>query len=100
MASKNESTGYRETILSELQRAWRRLGDLAVEYRDFEGCNRAILHINEATSWEVVRDLKKMAGLIGEIRKICTRGKADKKVMEQIENVDGILERTLSEIED
>ena len=99
MADKKEPSGFEKTILSDLRNAWRLLEDFAIEYRDFEGCNLAILHINEAMSWEVVRDLKKMAGLIVKIRKICVRGKADKKVMEHIENVDVLLRKALSEIE-
>ena len=97
MAFVEESTGYEKTILSDLQGAWSLLRASVVEAAGFEGWDRAILHIDEAMSWESVRNLRRMPPLLLIIRNICTQGKAPQDVMENIREVDEVLKEVLSE---
>ena len=98
MPFKEESTGYKKTILSDLQGAWSLLRDSVVDTVGFEGWDRAIFHIDEAMSWETVRNLKRMLPLLLVIRNICTQGKAPQEVLENIQELDEILKEVLSEI--
>ena len=98
MAFTEEPRGYEKTILSDLQGAWTLLRKSVVESGGFEGADRAIFHIDEAMSWESVRNLRRMPPLLLIIRNICTQGKAPKEVLENIQNVDEILKEGLSEI--
>jgi len=58
MPFTQEPTEHEKTILSDLQGAWQVLRDSVVEAAGFEGWDRAIFHIDEAMSWEVVRNLR------------------------------------------
>jgi hypothetical protein len=100
MKFTEEPTGYEKTILSDLQGAWTLLRDSVVDTGGFEGWDRAIFHIDEAMSWEAVRNLKTMPPLLLIIRNICAQGEAPSDVLENIENVDLILKKVLAEITD
>ncbi len=95
MAFIEESTGYEKTILSGLQGAWGLLRQSVVDSGGFEGLDRALFHIDEAMSWESVRNLRKMPSLI-IIRNICTQAKVPHDVIEIIKEVDDILKEVLS----
>ena len=92
-----ESTGYEKTILSDLQGAWSVLRDSVVDAAGFEGWDRAIFYIDEAMSWESVRNLKRMPPLLLIIRNLCTQGKAPQEVLENIQDLDEILKEVLTE---
>ena len=92
-----EPTGYEKTILSDLQGAWGLLRASVVDAAGFEGWDRAIFHIDEAVSWENVRNLKRMPPLLLIIRNICSQGKAPEEILENIREVDEILKEALSE---
>jgi hypothetical protein len=92
-----ESTGYEKTILSDLQGAWSLLRDSIVDAAGFEGWDRAIFHIDEAMSWESIRNLKRMPPLLLIIRNLCVQGKAPQEVLENIRELDAILKEVLSE---
>lgn len=98
MPFTEEPTGYEKTILSDLQGAWSLLRDSVVDTGGFEGWDRAIFHIDEAMSWETVRNSKRMPPLLLIIRNICTQGKAPQDVLENIQELDEILKEVLSEI--
>ena len=98
MPFTEEPTGYEKTILSDLQGAWSLLRVSVVDTVGFEGWDRAIFHIDEAMSWETVRNLKRMPPLLLIIRNICTQGKAPQEVLENIQELDEILKEVLSEI--
>ncbi len=97
MPFTKESTGYEKTIFSDLQGAWSLLRDSIVDAAGFEGWDRAIFHIDEAMSWESVRNLKRMPPLLLIIRNQCVQGKAPQEVLENIREVDEILREVLSE---
>lgn len=97
MPFHEEPTGYVKTILSDLQGAWIVLRDSVVEASGFEGWDRALFHIDEAMSWEVVRDLSKMPPILLIIRNICVQGNAPDDVIENIDDVHDILKEVLTE---
>ncbi len=92
-----EPKGYEKTILSDLQGGWVLLRQVVVDTGGFEGWDRAIFHIDEAMSWETVRNLKRMPPLLLLVRNICTQGKAPQEVIESIQDIDEILEEVLAE---
>jgi hypothetical protein len=51
---------YQKTILSDLQGAWVNLRQTVVENHPFPGSDRLLFHIDEAMSWESVRNLSQM----------------------------------------
>ena len=97
MAFPTEKTGYQKTILSDLQGAWGVLRDSVVEAAEFDGWDRALLHIDEAISWETVRSLNRMLPLLLIIRNLCAQGGAPKEVMENIDEVNDVLKEALQE---
>ena len=97
MSFVQESTGYEKTILSDLQCAWGLLRSSIVDAAGFEDWDRAIFHIDEAMSWEAVRNLRRIPPLLLIIRNICIQGKAPEEVLENIRDVDEILKEVLSE---
>jgi hypothetical protein len=92
-----ESTAYEKTILSDLQGAWSVLRDSIVDAAGFEGWDRAIFHVDEAMSWESVRNLKRMSPLLLIIRNLCVQGKAPQEILENIQELEEILKEVLSE---
>jgi hypothetical protein len=60
MSFETEPSGYEKTVLSELQGAWQNLRNEVAEQAGFLGCERALFHIDEAMSWESVRNLQTM----------------------------------------
>jgi len=97
MPFTQEPTGYGKTILSDLQGTWNLLRDSIVEAAGFEDWERALFHVDEAMSWETVRNLKRMPPLVLIIRNICTQGKAPEEVLENIRELDETLKEVLFE---
>jgi hypothetical protein len=97
MNFSKEKTGYEKTILSDLQGAWGCLRETIVKAFGFKGSDRAIFHIDEAMSWEIVRDLRQMPPLLLVIRNICSQGGAPQEVIDDINYVDEILKQVLDE---
>jgi hypothetical protein len=97
MAFQIEPTGYEKTILSDLQGAWIVLRESVANSARFEGCDRVLFHIDEAMSWETVRNLRRMPPLLLIIRNLCIQGKAPDEVIKNIDEVNEILTETLEE---
>jgi hypothetical protein len=97
MPFTEEPTGYEKTILSDLQGAWILLRESVVNTAGFEGWDRVLLHIDEAMSWETVRNLRRMPPLLLIIRNICIQAKVPTEVIEDIKEIDDILKEVLSE---
>jgi hypothetical protein len=98
MAFPTEPTGYEKTILSDLQGAWMVLRDSVANSARFEGCDRVLFHIDEAMSWEVVRNLRLMPPLLLIIRNLCLQGKAPDEVTQNIDDVNEVLAEALEEL--
>ena len=97
MSFTTESSGYEKTILSDLQGAWALLRESVVETGGFDGMDRVLFHIDEAMSWESVRNLGRMPPLLLIIRNLCLRGRVPEEVIENIEQVHDILHEVLQE---
>jgi len=100
MPFTQEPKGYEKTILSDLRGAWSLLRDSVIDAAGFEGWDRAVFHIDEAMSWESVRNLKRMPPLLLIIRNICMQGKAPQEVLDHIRELDDILKEVLSQFPD
>ena len=98
MPFTEEPTGYEKTILSDLQGAWILLRESVVDTAGFEGWDRVLFHIDEAMSWETVRNLKRMPPLLLIIKNICTQSKAPQDVLDNIQDVDCVLKSVLTEV--
>ena len=98
MAFPTEPSGYEKTILSDLQGAWGVLRESVVNSAGFEGWDRALFHIDEAMSWETVRNLRIMPPLLLIIRNLCLQGKAPDKVVQNIDDVNEVLTEALEEL--
>ncbi len=98
MEFPTENTGYEKTILSDLQGAWSVLRDTVANSEGFNACQRALFHIDEAMSWETVRNLNRMKPLLLIIRNICSSGDTPDEVLESIEEVTLIYENMQNKI--
>ncbi|MBW1641736.1 MAG: hypothetical protein JRI53_07355 [Deltaproteobacteria bacterium] len=82
-----EPTGYFKTALSELQGAWEMLREAVVEEFGFQNSDKLLFHIDEAMSWESVRNLNLMEPLILLIHNIAKQSDASKSITECIDDV-------------
>jgi hypothetical protein len=98
MPFTEEPTGYEKTILSDLQGAWLLLRDSIVETGGFEGADRVLFHIDEAMSWETVRNLRRMPPLLLIIRNLCVKAAVAEDILDNIQEIDDLLKKILSEI--
>jgi hypothetical protein len=60
MLFTTEPTAYNKTALSDLQGAWAVLRNTVVDEYGFADSDKLLFHIDEAMSWECVRNLKLM----------------------------------------
>jgi hypothetical protein len=95
MAFPTEPTGSEKTILSDLQGAWIMLRESVANSTRFEGCDRVLFHIDQAMSWEAVRNLRLMPPLLLTIRNLCLQGNAPDEVVQNIDEVNEILVEAL-----
>ncbi|CAN1211567.1 hypothetical protein TUMEXPCC7403_15295 [Tumidithrix helvetica PCC 7403] len=98
MSFPTEPIGYEKTVLSDLQGAWGVLRASVVACAEFEGWDRTIFHIDEAMSWETVRNLDRMPKLLLIIRNLCLSGGAPDEVIENIEDIEDVLTQVQDEI--
>ena len=99
MAFPTEPGGYAKGILSDLQGAWSVLRQAIVDSGGFDGADRALIHIDEATSWEVVRRLEQMPPLLLLVRNICMQGNAPAEVLEGIEILTDVMNEVQSDLQ-
>jgi hypothetical protein len=90
-----EPTGYEKTILSDLQGAWQCLRQEVSEHPGFDGWERALLHIDEAMSWESVRNLRRMQRSLLLVRNILQQAEIPDGVTECLESVNELMAETL-----
>ncbi len=98
MAFTTEPTGYYKTALSDLQGAWGNLRDTVVSNIGFIGPDQLLFHIDEAMSWECVRNLKLMQETLLLVHNIATQSEAPEEVVECINIVRGDMEEVFSAI--
>ncbi len=95
MTFDTEPTGYEKTILSDLQGAWQCLRGQVTENPGFNGWERALFHIDEAMSWESVRNLRQMHRSLILVRNILQRADVPDGVAECLEAVSELMDETL-----
>ena len=93
-----EPTFYDKTALSDLQGAWICLRDCVVKEFGFLNSDKLIFHIDEAMSWECVRDIGSMEPLILLIDNIAKQSDTPGLIIEAIEDVREAYEDVLMEI--
>ncbi len=98
MEFPTEPSGYQRGILSDLQGAWAVLRDSIIESAGFDGADRALLHIDEANSWEVVRRLEHMPPLLLLVRNICAQGNAPDEVLQNLEILSELMDEVQADI--
>ena len=94
-----EPTHYEKTILSDLQGAWEVLREEVIKEHSNKDCSRLLPHINEAMSWESVRDLNHMKNTFVLVQSIAQQINVSAEIIELIEDVRDVLNETVSEIE-
>jgi hypothetical protein len=94
-----EPTGYEKTLLSDLQGAWECLREEVTENPSFNGRERALFHIDEAMSWESVRDLRQMHRSLVLVRNILLQGEVPEEVAESLAAVSELMDETLKAFE-
>jgi len=83
-----------KTAISDLQGAWQVLRDEVVKRHPFQDSDRLLFQIDEAMSWEAVRDLEYMRKTVLIIRNIAVQAKAPAEVIESI----GYVQQNLEEV--
>ena len=83
---KEHRTLYK-TALSELQGSWQVLRAEVVKHHPFQDSDRLLFQIDEAMSWEAVRDLEYMRKNLLVIHNIAVHAKAPTEVIESIDYV-------------
>ena len=77
---------YNKTIISDLQGSWEWLKDAVI--KEYAGdCEELIFHINEAMSWESVRDLNHMQKTLVIIRNLLQEKGSRGEVFKIIEDL-------------
>jgi hypothetical protein len=76
-----------KTALSDLQGAWINLRQEVVDNHPFKDSERLLFQIDEAMSWESVRDLDYMKKILILVRNIAVKAKAPQEVRYAIEQV-------------
>ncbi|MGB0720648.1 MAG: hypothetical protein ACPGRX_09240, partial [Bdellovibrionales bacterium] len=80
-------------ILSDLQGAWQHLRDLVAENAGFDGWDRALFHIDEAMSWETVRNLQLMGPLLLIIKNIVQQANVPDDIPDCVDDIHNILRK-------
>jgi hypothetical protein len=90
-----EPSGYEKTILSDLQGTWQCLRQEVAENPGFDGWERALFHIDEAMSWESVRNLRHMQRSLLLVRNILQQADVPDGVAECLDAVSALMDETL-----
>ena len=99
MSFYQEPTHYEKTILSDLQGAWEVLRDEVIKELADKDCSQLLFHINEAMSWESVRNLNQMKNTLVLVQSIAQQINMADEIIELIEEVRDVLYQVLNEIQ-
>ena len=98
MAFYQEPGYYHKTILSDLQGAWIVLREAVVTECDSKDLAQLLFHIDEAMSWESVRDLTRMRNTFVLVQSLAQQASASEAIMTAIEDVREVLYEVLDKI--
>lgn len=99
MSFYQKPTHYEKTILSDLQGAWEVLRDEIIKEHAGKDCSQLLFHINEAMSWESVRNLNQMKNTLVLVQSIAQQINMADEIIELIEEVRDVLYEVLNEIQ-
>ena len=92
MSFPTEPTSYEKTALSDLQGAWISLRDAVVDNFGFPDSDKLLFHIDEAMSWESVRNLERMKSTLLLGQNIASQSDAPEEIKECLVDVRESLE--------
>ena len=98
MKFKTEPAGYEKTVFSDLQGAWENLRVEVVEKFGFPNSDKLIFHIDEAMSWESVRNLNQMKSTLLLIQNLAAQSKSPEEIIDWINDVRVELNEAFEEI--
>ncbi len=98
MSFKTEPTGYEKTALSDFQGSWGILRSSVVKNFGFPDSDKLLFHIDEAMSWESVRNLKQMKSTLLLVENIIAQTESPEEVIEWSKDVRESLESTIKAI--
>lgn len=97
MAFYQEPDHYEKIIVSDLQGVWEILREAIIQEHEIRDCSLLLFHVNEAMSWESVRNLEHMKDTLVLIQSIAQQKCVSARITELIEDVRDILYETLNE---
>ena len=100
MAFITEHDSFVKTSLSDLQGSWSNLREAVVENFGFPDSDKLLFQIDEAMSWESVRNLEVMKNTYIIVKNIVAQAKMPDEVIEHVEDVGDCLDVVLNEIEE
>ena len=100
MSFEVEPTGYEKTVLSELQGAWQVLRNEVVEQAEFPDWDRALFHIDEAMSWESVRNLQNMHKSLVLVRNLLGQDGVPEIVNDYLDVVNDLMSETFQALKE
>lgn len=98
MAFITEPSGYEKTAISDLQGSWGNLRGAVVDNFGFPESDKLLFHIDEAMSWESVRNLKLMKSTFILVQNTAIQAKVPKEAVEWIDDVRESLDAVFEEI--
>ena len=98
MRFNTEPTGHEKTILSDLQGAWQCLRQEVANNPGFDGWERVLFHIDEAMSWESVRNLRQMQKSLILVSNILQQADVPNDVVGSLDAVSELMDETLAQL--
>ncbi len=87
MGFETEPTRYVKTALSDLQGSWGNLRRSVVEGFGFPDSDKLLFHIDEAMSWESVRNLGNMKSTLLLVQNIAAQSESPEEVAGWVDDV-------------
>ena len=100
MVFKTEPTGYEKTALSELQGAWGLLRDSIVKVFGFPDSDKLLFQVDEAMSWESVRNLEHMKSTLLLVQNIIAQTESPEEVIYWADEVRSCLDETFQALKE
>jgi hypothetical protein len=99
MSFYQEPTHYEKTILSDLQGAWEVLREAVIKEQASKDCSQLLFHIQEAMSWESMRNLKHMKNTFVLVQSVAQQINVSDEIIELMEGIRDVLYEVLNEIQ-
>lgn len=95
-----EPTSYEKTAVSDLQGAWISLREAVVDEFGFPDSDKLLFHIDEAMSWESVRNLDRMKSTLLLVQNVISQSDVPDEIIECLGGVRESLEEVFLAIEE